>query len=327
MTEPQESTCSNKPICVVCEKSDSSGHRIVKKPKEKDIESLKQFVTKRVDLGELQWVPLQTTLNPIDAKDITYNAGCRGRICDSNKIDRLNKRSQPIPSEDDANILSYPKRGRPSKAASTLTRPQRTSSEKKETKQRICMFYDCEFCQSKSLDDLHQIMTPSIGQQLLYIKQFSLDDKVRVSVSGLEDELDAQAQELWYHKTCFTYAVRSCNLQVDDDPEKLLRQLCDCEIVVYVKEVLHSNEVLTMNEIHDMYVDVLVDKGVETEKTRQTTYNIKLRTAEIDNEIEVNDTQDYKKHLKSLLSQNIPGIELKNPLVETKVLQFVCKVM
>ena len=303
--EKDNSTCSGKVICLVCEKPDSSEHRIVKNPQQKDVEHFISCVTERVTLGEVHYLPLKTTLETIrDWRTITYNAQCRGVICNASKINRLRKRSQPAPSGDDTNILSPPKRGRPSKAASTSTRPQRTQSEKKEAKQKICMFYNCDFCQSKSLDDLHQVMTPSQGHKLLVIKDLTRNDKVRVAVSGLEHELDAQAQELWYHKTCFIDAERSCKSHEEHESEILSRQLCDCEIIVYVKEALRRDEVLSMNHINEMYVDALVEKGIETDDNTRTNYKIKLRTAEIDNAVEINNPKDYKKHLKSLPNNN-----------------------
>ena len=83
---------------------------------------------------------------------------------------------------------------------------------------------------------------------------------------------------------------------------------------MYVKEALHRDEVLSMNHINEMYVDALVEKGTETDGNTRTNYKIKLRTAEVDNDVEINKPKNYKKHLKSLLSKNIPGIEFRQPL-------------
>ena len=52
------------------------------------------------------------------------------------------------------------------------------------------------------------------------------------------------------------------------------RQLCDCEIIVYVKEALRRDEVLSKNHINEMYVVALVERGIETDDdTRKNDRN------------------------------------------------------
>ena len=59
--------------------------------------------------------------------------------------------------------------------------------------------FNCDFCQSKSLDDLHQVITSSRGHKLLVIKYLTRNDKVRVAVSGIEHELKLKSSGFTRH--------------------------------------------------------------------------------------------------------------------------------
>ena len=122
---------------------------------------------------------------------------------------------------------------------------------------------------------------------------------MRIALSGLENPLDAQAQEKWYHDHCFVHAERTRKSYVIDDTDMLSRHLCDCEIVVYVSESLCNHEVLTLNHIHDMYLAALVERGIEYD-------------------IDEGSSNKYKKHLRSLLSRDIPDIEFRQPPARNK---------
>ena len=87
-------------------------------------------------------------------------------------------------------------------------------------------------------------------------------------------------------------AEGSCKVDTQKASSKLIKQLVDCEIVVYVKESLKMSkcEFLTMNHLNEMYVSSLKEKGIETDVG-----------------------SNHKKHIKELLLQNVPDIEIRQP--------------
>ena len=275
-------------ICPICEANDPE-EKLVKKLRKTAFETLKTSVTTRVELGEIKWLPLKTLLQDVDWRKTTYHAECRKELCNSFKIQRLRKRSVSNPSEGEPNILSPPKRGRPSKAeAQSKLRPSR--EDRIQPKEKKCIFSANAFC-SKSMENLHQVMTPAKGLRLLKIKQQTTDDKVRASLSNLHDNLDAQAQEKWYHDVCMLQAENTCKTNDENSCDKIVKQLCDSEIVIYVKEFLkHENEMLTMNHLNKLYISSLQEKGLD-----------------------VDVSHNFKKRIKDLLQKNVPFIEFITP--------------
>ena len=280
------------PVCPLCGNKLFKANKLAKNPKPEDVASLIKKVSERVRLGETAYVSVEEYLNSIeDKKSITYHSECRKKVFHVKALAELNKRSQPAPYDDSDNVLAPPpKRGRPAKQSSIPSRVSR-GNERCQPKESVCMFYDCEFCKSESQKDLHLVQTDAKGAKLITIKDETQSDSVRAAVAELIDPGDAAAKEKWYHGKCFIIAERSCQINESNSFAKLYRHLCDIEVVVYVKEsLITSDTCLSMNEINDLYIESLQEKGIETI-----------------------DGANHKKRLKNLILQNIPNVQFIEP--------------
>ena len=96
------------------------------------------------------------------------------------------------------------------------------------------------------------------------------------------------AQELYYHRHCLTYALRSCQIQGDKRTgNEMRRDICDELLVLSVKSSLFIHEApLQMNDINDEYKSLLKSYG--------------LHGMYSDN---------HKKYLKELLTKKIPSFQ------------------
>lgn len=58
--------------------------------------------------------------------------------------------------------------------------------------------------------------------------------------------------------------------------DKILKQMCDSEIVLYVKEFLkHESETLTMNHLNTMYISAFKERGLNVDKNQNFKKRIK----------------------------------------------------
>ena len=246
-----------------------------------------------MSLGDKDLIPLEATLKSYkDIKTIPYHSQCRKDIVNSTNLSQQRKRSVSVSTENEKSILSPSKQGRPRKESiESMSTPRSISNPSKNVpKARICMFYNCKFCRSESVVEIHQVVTDNKGQRLLDIKKSTHDDNIRASLSELNDCGDARALEKWYHRNCFLKAERSCVQNEQSKTERLYRYMCDCEIIVFVRESLVGDKCLTLNEINESYVTSLNDKNIETMPDIH-----------------------YKKRFKDLLKQNVPGIDIIEP--------------
>ena len=285
--------------CIICKAGDSETKKLVRNPQLQHVEDLKVKVGERVSLGDTKLRPLSEYLkSSSDISDIVYHSDCRKALLHVNDIERLRKRSRSVsPSTPSVSGNVPPKRGRPPK--SDDGERVKRGSEKINQKEKKCMFSKCSFC-SKSSEDLHLAKSDQIGLKLLTIKDSTCSDAVRIAVSDLSDAGDASALEKYYHRSCLRNAERLCEIKEESDFSKCVRKVCDAEIVVFVRENLsNTGVVLTMNEINDVYVKLLNEKGIITKSDA-----------------------NFKKHLKPVIRENVPGVDFvvpRNPSHSHKV--------
>ena len=314
-----------KPTCNSCDGHHTKANPLVQQPyTEEAIKTLKSCVSTRVEHGDTDCKPLHHFLQSIDEKKeedrkkVCYHVKCRSRLTNSIIITRLKTRFQAASSAVD--VLSPPKPGRPSastqditsppnakrgrSSADVLSPPSRTRStsrprSKTTPKVKLCMFRECgkKFC-TGSVQGISKVSSDIKGLRLVQIKNTTTNDKVRVACSELVNAGDASALEKWYHTSCFIEAERSCVANESDDVSKLSRHVCDCELIIFVKESLSGTSVerqdvspLNMNDINVWYIARLNDRGIHTEQTA-----------------------NFKKYLKALLQKCIPNIQFVAPL-------------
>ena len=157
-----------------------------------------------------------------------------------------------------------------------------------EPKTKSCAF----LCDNPTDGELHLVLTDTMGTRFLDIKTKTRDDKVRANLSLLLEVGDAAANEMWYHRDCLRNVERQCYsfrfdcTGVDDN---ITKHMCDIEIVNAVKCSLSSGAVLSMNDVNYEYLSTLTEHGVSV------------------------DSSDFKRHLKSLITENISTAEFVRP--------------
>ena len=126
------------------------------------------------------------------------------------------------------------------------------------------------------------------------IKASTQNSRVKANLSLLQEPGDASVFEMWYHRDYLRRVERQCyslkrdSTQID---ESISKHICDIEIVNAVKcsLSLSPGAALIMNEVNDEYVSLLCEHGILFDKT------------------------DFKRHLKTLISENVTFAEFVKP--------------
>ncbi|KAG0730221.1 hypothetical protein GWK47_028686 [Chionoecetes opilio] len=130
-----------------------------------------------------------------------------------------------------------------------------------------------------------------MGKTLLQIKQKTPDDHVRFSVADLEEPGDASALEKHYHWTCLRSAQR-ISTRTDHSNVPLIRSVCDAQLVLAIQNTLSDEDVtLSMAEVNDAYLSILKRYRVD-----------------------VNESENYRKYLKRLISERLPEVKFVTSL-------------
>ena len=277
-------------ICIICKKGSATNKKLVDVPNIELVKDLKYKVTERFRLGDLHLKSLAehlSSLSESDLNNVSYHSECRKPLANKANLENCRKRNYQF---DD--VTTPPKRGRPQKTDTTETsRSLRGKESGDRTKERCCIFNLCSFCPRTSYN-LHKIKTYQVGQQLLNIRKHTKHDAVLLSLSELEDYGDALALDKYYHRHCMRDAERSTNDPNKADVLRHLINVCDAEVVLYVRESLLTTDCfLTMNEINEVYLSLLKEKNIH-----QYTGN------------------NRKKYLKGLIKQHVADVEFIDPL-------------
>lgn len=130
-----------------------------------------------------------------------------------------------------------------------------------------------------------------MGENLLEKKHNTLDDQVRTWVSDLASPGDASALEKYYHRKCLCSAQRTF-FSVDASNSLLIRSVCDEELLLSVQNTLTDDDVtLSIAQVNEEYFLIL--------KRYQ---------------IEVTETGNYRKHLKKLITEQLPSVQFVKSL-------------
>ena len=133
---------------------------------------------------------------------------------------------------------------------------------------------------------LPRAFSDGIDESLIEIKLKTQDDHVRIWVSELEGAGDASALEKYYHRTCLRSAQRTftpvCHSNI-----QVIRTVCDEQLLLSIQTTLSDGVTLNMGELKDAYLLIL------------KTYHV-----------EVDETTNYRKHLKQLITEHLPNAQL-----------------
>ena len=265
--------------CIVCGGENSRKNPCTKKPKIEDVSDTLDRCQLLKNSGDHEVTPLLQRLLRAQGENllgsVRYHSECRKPIMHEKR-----KRSY----SESAISKTPAKPGRPA-VLSPEARPKRSASAM-PPKEARCMFSSCTFCTTDPYTDVHKVLTDAMGEKLIYIKNNTKVDSVRVCVSDLEGIGKASSLEKHYHVACLRNAQRSCDDKVEGSRENLSTNICDELLVLSVKSSLcFENEILNMKDINEEYSHLLKSYGV-----KHLSF-------------------DQKKYLKDLLKSRIPGIQ------------------
>lgn len=128
-----------------------------------------------------------------------------------------------------------------------------------------------------------------MGQNLLEIKKKTQDDYIRTCVSDLVDPGDASAHEKYYHVKCLRTA--QCTFTpVSNNNVQFIFSVCDEERLISVRNSLTDDGTFNMAEVNSAFVSIL-----------------KLY------QVEINETGNYRMHLKKLINEHLPHVQFTKP--------------
>lgn len=76
----------------------------------------------------------------------------------------------------------------------------------------------CIICQKDKDQELHRVLTPNMGQRIMYALENSSNPILNVIRKNFDESLDLQAKGTHYHRNCVT------------DENQGIDKLCDLEI-------------------------------------------------------------------------------------------------
>ncbi|XP_034021254.1 uncharacterized protein LOC117505823 [Thalassophryne amazonica] len=253
------------------------------------VEELLDCCKERLSLGDTSIQNLTESLSSLEQskrKDLLYHSECRKPLVNKCVIKRLREGAKKR-DRSNSPIGFFPALGRPS-CSNAPNRPKRSKSL---SKAEVCLFSSCSFCASEAKESLHQVFTDRMGETLLQIKLNTCDDHVRTCVSDLFDAGDAAAQEKFYHRNCLRSAQRTC-LSEGHSNVPLIQSLCDEELLMFIQNtVVDDCDTINMAEVNEAYISLL--------KRYQ---------------IEVKGDENYRKHLKRLITERLPNFQFVKSL-------------
>lgn len=212
----------------------------------------------------------------VEGTEYHYHRKCYKSFCNTSNLAKA-ERSHEEELKDSMNK----KRGRPS-ISSVPPKSRKTFDSEL-----------CVFCQDQ-VGKIHEVCSESMGKKFLEIKNCSPNEDVRARLALLTDAMDAFAQDLKYHSTCLRKETRNLETsQTENNQQRendaIGKAISDIEIVHIVQLKLTSSDTfpsVDMNVINDTYIKLLEEHDVSVQSS------------------------NYKQHLKSLLLEKIPGIDV-----------------
>lgn len=239
----------------------------MKNPKEETLKKLKDSIDDRIKLGVFSYEKLgELTLEDLKNKHATYHGECYKEATNKTKLSRLKQNFDKCKNttnlewnEDKDATIEQPKK--------------RLRSQSVIFDRELCVI--CQISGGK----LHQVMRESTGRRMFELPKKVENKDFFLRLNTIPNAQDAVANEVKYHLKCW---VSSQRLIGDRHSESLWideRLIADIEIVNAVRFMLEESEgkVLTMNDINDLYNDILKNEN----------------------------RQNYKQYLKGLLQDSV----------------------
>ena len=298
-------------LCFICqEKSGPTDYKTyVTQPSLASVEKLATVTAARCSYGESQFSSLKDRLEGMPVKElishgISYHKGCYKNLTNKQTVDRSRIRFEERQTTSAISDVRQRKRGRPS----SFDESESSSGSKRNVRQLKFDKQSCVLCQENRAEKLHEVTTKNMGAQLKTIGQDTADESIKIRLSSIvisPDLLAAVAEDMKYHLSCLTKAKRDIekSKQSHKHEVKFAQLLSDMEILDIVETELSDptrQSVMNMNEVHQLYINLLHTNGFP-----------------------VTENPHYKIHLKQLILDNIPDVHFNKPLDKTKPEQIL----
>ena len=240
---------------------------------------------------------LNCTAQQLLNNKVKYHKSCYSSSTNAEKVERAKKRYRESIESGQCSIVKR-KAGRPSLKPNKIKDIKETLTTRSKT-----VHYDkmlCIICQKKG-GKLHLVQTKETGSLMLTVSEKLLDKSFFRRLNNITSAFDAVANDVKYHNLCWADAKKKATPKVEQ-AENYSRALADVEIIDFVENCLRDQSLmLDMNKVDETYKEILTENGTDAE----------------------NLSTNYKKHLKSLILENVEGAVFVKPQNRNKPEQII----
>lgn len=273
--------------CIICQEI-KSNELLVKSISDEAYGKVLQYVFARAAYREEKLIEISKLLEGLTEEDLrksnaSFHASCRKGLVSSEKLDRAKARFEKAAESKNASVL-FRTSGRPSLASrscSLVPLSQESGENVAAISKRISRSstatYDkqlCFFCQTH--DDkqpVHAIQTESRGKQLSEFVKSCDNDLYKVFLSSAIRQEDALSIDVQYHRACWTkYVVRAQGIQTKEKGSDVQENkiAADVEFLNLIKGLLSKGKILSLDDAHQTYSNILNDHFCNWSPCRKT---------------------------------------------------------
>lgn len=219
-------------------------------------------------------------------KDFNYHIECYKEVTNKSKIERSKQRFEKDRAE--SSVCTDEQESRTSQ--DFVEQSEESNARNLRSHGPAFKKDRCIFCQEEE-GIIHKVAYIATGSKMLYVAEKLQDTALLVRLNNIPSASDAVASDavdVQYHRKCWVAAQRKANVEdsQSQELEDINRIVADIEIQNIVENKLKESA----ENVLDM-------------KSLNVTYNNLLGTNDI----------NYKRYLKELLLENVPGVRFVRP--------------
>ena len=235
--------------CIICQKNTTEPYVRARNIR-KCYSNIKHHIITRASCGEQEWAAASSRLRGCDIATLlkhnaVYHSSCRKKAVNTEKLTRATQRLLIIKHKYKVGCKG---RGRPPKPYSH----NELDVQSNGYDQQLCFF-----CQTPQ--NLRLLVSQQAGQQLYdYVSKCNHDD-LRTRIGNLHAN-DISCASIQYHASCWIkYVIREHNSHSDEtaDTHNEHELAAEIEFINLVNVLLQTDIVLSMDEIHESFLQIL----------------------------------------------------------------------
>ena len=255
--------------------------QFVLEPQSDSRDKLVASIRRRAGYGEEKMILCSNRLQALGLAEKTYryHKECYKEITNKTKIERIKKSFEKFQGNS-SNVKD--------EQNETVKQRPKVQDKRNMRSQGVVFNKDrCIFCQEQD-GIIHKVAYLTTGAKMLDVAEKLQDIPLLLRLNNIPNASDAIANDVQYHRKCWVMAQRKSKVK-ESTPQELddvNRVVADIEINNIVESLLKGS------------VDAVMDI-----KSLNTTYNDLLGTDDV----------NYKRYLKQLLLENVPGVTFVRP--------------